>query len=1714
MSSISRFSRGAIVALLAGIMLICANSARAWDVGANYSTMANPNGGWSYGWADDATLTFTVFNMHESLFGSGSESAGWHPSPAGRWDTYGNVSKNLGPYPINQWESYREVGQVCIGPPWGDYARRSGIRWTCPIAGTYRVCARFTAQGYPSGSTALIYVHKNGVIMDSGQLNGFIGKAVNNYTDSFGTRPQIVYDHTWTLAQGDTIDLFARGSAAGSTGNQVGVDAQIVLVTDMTVVNPTPYALTNYPVTTSLGKLGNLSTFSLTGMSVLDKATGTVLPFQVDDLDNSGTPTAADELVCLVNMLPFSSKTIAVTAGQGTTGFPGFSFQDTGTSYTLTTGKYSIGGDNNGGFYFSLPPISGHFIDLLPWSGETKTYRSGGPIRVVLMSETTLADNGRQTRRIDAYPDFMRMTNTLSSYNGTDDVVIQGAGAAGFYFNMPQMGSVTGTSYKTNDGFQTDLVSTPPAQNPYFFGCPGGTQALDFITAQKNLMFIRTASVDYMGGMGLVGPHYYMAGGLVGGWRPPITIPKNQPLVQQVYLAPHDGALDECKALDRVYRDGMTVVYGTSDVQTLVGGNSSYLNRLCAALDTLQAQTSRAALEPARAAAENALSLANSGSVTESIAAYLTSRSSYEQVDIPASIDSIKSDIDSRILETKGSAYSGFNISPALIDLNQAQTYLTSAKWDYTLNRYDRALSRIESAAAAYAQSTAYMANPAPRLVSVDGITPGQVTPYVTFSQGVDIKMKQVGFDVAHLWFGYGSDQPWQNMFAIEPAEGVFNWRYADEDMNKVRDYGMKVVPLVQCEVPTWFKNKYNPPDGYEALVDPDLLGYTPGHMGAWGDFMQVISQRYGNRSDIVAWGEINEPAYYARGGATNSFLDAAIKTYLTRFYGTISALNVVWGTSYPSFDAVVLPTSGSSNPAAWYDVMLAKTKCFEGALKWQGDLLKSYSTCKRTGGKFVPICLDGCNAGAGWGVNPFVNNRGQQGVSMVDLYVDQEPEGILRVQELYDSNNECPVLSLESGPYNAVAGETFKRLYYPDQRAQSWAWTMFQHGLYGCHYWIWGSGEEYAVLDWDDAICDFGVNASLMNQKYRIYGDLLSTLKPVRVIGLYYPYANFVQGTDADKSGYASVYQALVDAGYQVKIFSASNFDEVIGQFNYVIVPSAPYIESAVVPKFQSFTQGGGKLVVTGTSGIYDEYRRYLRGNHTSIFLTTSGTTFVPTPTAASLTAALQGIGKKPETVLQQGSAYRQLMKDGRGNRYLLISSTASQTAQVTIYLPYATPNDAPLDLFTGQYCATAQDSGGTALTISLPAYGTAFIGIVNEASVGKAAMLPDGKDVALGGSGGVVVTAVFPDGIYVESSDRSRGIKVTGISAVEGDRLVVAGKLGTAANGERYVCATDWTVMGSGELLSPLGLNAKALRCGEINYDPITHSGQNGMPDGAGLSVVGLLVRVAGRVISTALDSFMMGDGTGHYDLKAQLPSDGSVVPPVQGAFAAVTGVLSTEWSGGQLLPVLRIRRPGDIQSGGEITGSWDVGADFAILSNPTGAWSYGYTGSQQGDNYSVTLYDRMVQNEGGAPIDKWRRSSDPSEPCVWHNNSGVPYNHGVLTTPAAGIGMHPGPHIWGTWGDVSIARWTAPYAGAFKVAATWSDLWNGGGATTDVHLRFNRASLFDGQVWQGAGCSTTKYMNCFKGDTIDFTTGVGSDGDYGCDTVGLDAKISLVE
>jgi len=178
-----------------------------------------------------------------------------------------------------------------------------------------------------------------------------------------------------------------------------------------------------------------------------------------------------------------------------------------------------------------------------------------------------------------------------------------------------------------------------------------------------------------------------------------------------------------------------------------------------------------------------------------------------------------------------------------------------------------------------------------------------------------------------------------------------------------------------------------------------------------------------------------------------------------------------------------------------------------------------------------------------------------------------------------------------------------------------------------------------------------------------------------------------------------------------------------------------------------------------------------------------------------------------------------------------------------------------------------------------------------------------------------------------------------------------------------------------------------------------------------------------------------------------------------------------------------------------------NYDASSDFSPLQNADGAWSYGYRASGGAFTPYASGADIF-----GAWTDSWSRGN-PTWPFVTHNSTGATLTcAGVVVQPADTLNLHPGQN-----GERSVVRWTAPVAGTYVFTGRFQGI-DTTGTTSDVLVTHNGGSIFSGNVnGYGATAPFTLTRTVAAGDTLEFSVGYGSNGNYYNDSTGLSVTVS---
>ena len=192
----------------------------------------------------------------------------------------------------------------------------------------------------------------------------------------------------------------------------------------------------------------------------------------------------------------------------------------------------------------------------------------------------------------------------------------------------------------------------------------------------------------------------------------------------------------------------------------------------------------------------------------------------------------------------------------------------------------------------------------------------------------------------------------------------------------------------------------------------------------------------------------------------------------------------------------------------------------------------------------------------------------------------------------------------------------------------------------------------------------------------------------------------------------------------------------------------------------------------------------------------------------------------------------------------------------------------------------------------------------------------------------------------------------------------------------------------------------------------------------------------------------------------------------------------------------------------------GTYDVGRDFSVASNPNGAWSYGYV-SEVGGSFTAIDFPLTQLAQNGVAVQSWQLTRH-SEPAVFCNTSDT------TATSQGSEGVYPPDTVWFFAGypetpqKFGVIRLTLPTGedGFYKVEAGVRHYLDGPTAgDTDFHIAKNGSELFGQFLTPTDQVFYTNILRLAGGDTIDFLVGRGGDDSLYGSGLKIAARISRV-
>jgi hypothetical protein len=197
---------------------------------------------------------------------------------------------------------------------------------------------------------------------------------------------------------------------------------------------------------------------------------------------------------------------------------------------------------------------------------------------------------------------------------------------------------------------------------------------------------------------------------------------------------------------------------------------------------------------------------------------------------------------------------------------------------------------------------------------------------------------------------------------------------------------------------------------------------------------------------------------------------------------------------------------------------------------------------------------------------------------------------------------------------------------------------------------------------------------------------------------------------------------------------------------------------------------------------------------------------------------------------------------------------------------------------------------------------------------------------------------------------------------------------------------------------------------------------------------------------------------------------------------------------------------------QSRNAVTTDYNAVKDFSLKSNPNVVWSYG---SLSAFGAPLVLYTTPDTNcFPGLALSVWHGDGPCDTPYVAHNDSSQTICFETICVPPQYLQLDIGHSGAGPF--ITVVRWTAPKSGAITFYGEVEGLDWAGPTTTDLRVVYNTTTELLRVVIDSYESPVTfrRQMAVSAGDTIDFLVDMGQDGDWHCDSTGIQFTVSRVQ
>jgi hypothetical protein len=347
-----------------------------------------------------------------------------------------------------------------------------------------------------------------------------------------------------------------------------------------------------------------------------------------------------------------------------------------------------------------------------------------------------------------------------------------------------------------------------------------------------------------------------------------------------------------------------------------------------------------------------------------------------------------------------------------------------------------------------------------------------------------------------------------------------------------------------------------------------------------------------------------NEPRYDAKGDSADQ---QAWHAYLTHLYGTIQHCNTIYGTQYPNFTQIPIPTAVTPTPV-YYDWMTFKNARFAAWHQWMASIIHDIAPALPVHIKTLTWTVDDLTAS----IDPerfaaFSDINGN------DNWISTpNPVRFLKYERFYDllgSLKQVPIFDSEAHLHPGTAAEVRTGL-----------WQGAIHGRNAATLWVWDTPisnppADHPLLTRPDVIAAVGRTSLDLNRLAREVTALQTT---PAVVAILYTLPSHLY-TPAYMLALARAYRAVTLTGQKADFITEQQITAgKLTHYKLLLIPAATHTQASTVHGIRHFADTGGHIIAIGSDLLTrDEHNQPLPADDRKHALATA----IPIPTLDTTT-------------------------------------------------------------------------------------------------------------------------------------------------------------------------------------------------------------------------------------------------------------------------------------------------------------------------------------------------------------------------------------------------------------------------------------------------------------------------------------------------------------